>query len=156
MNAQLSQVDVMEVLRLALERIEDIKAAFAPSRAEQESGGIPLDIAQEEMPVAIVLPGRTLRYILTQGRHRHTYQVRVLVLLAEVDMTEGAYLLGPMPDQILGELLGHVTADGYASVLLFKENQGLIGLEWAKREYMGYELIFEVSEAAAASPATGE
>lgn len=152
----LSQVDVLEVMRQALEEIEDVKAAFAPSQASQAEGGVPLDIAREEMPVAIVLPGRTLKYILTQGRHRHTYQVRVLVLLAEVDLTEGAYLLGPLPDQVLGELLEHITADGYANSLLFKESQGLVGLQWAGRDYLGYELIFEVSEAAAATPATGE
>ena len=152
----LSQVDVCEVVRAALEEIEDIVAAYAPSQQTPTDGGLPTALNPVDMPAALVMPGRTLDYILQPGRHRHTWQLRVLLLLGGGDFTETAYIAGPMPDKVLEEMKEHLTANGYANSLLFVEGSGLSTIDWAGAEYLGYELIFRVSEAAAATVATGE
>lgn len=152
----LSQADVLEVVRASLEDIEDLLAVYAPSQPSVDKGGVPMTLAGADMPCAIVLPGESTRYILQPGRQRHDYRVRVLLFIGGMDYAEAAYVGGPLPDQVIGEMLTHVTANGYANLLLFERGTGLGALEWAGNEYLGYEFIFKVSEAASATPATGE
>lgn len=152
----LSQMDVCEAVRAALEEIEEIVAAYAPSQASPHAGGLPTALDAVDMPAALVMPGRTVQYILNPGRHRHTWQLRVLLLIGGADFSEAAYVAGPMPDAVIVEMAQHLTANGHANVILMAEGTGLSTIEWAGGEYLGYELIFNVSEAAAVTVATGE
>lgn len=152
----ISQMDVCEVTRVALEEIEDIVAAYAPTQRTPGEGGLPTALQSNDMPCALVMPGRTLGYILNPGRNRHDWQLRVLLLVGGADFSENAFIIGPMPDQVVTEVAQHLTANGYANLLLYTEGSGLSVIEWAGYEYMGYELIFKVSEAAAVTVATGE
>lgn len=152
----LSQMDVCEAVRTALEEIEDIVAAYAPSQSAPGAGGLPVALQSVDMPAALVMPGRTVSYVLNPGRHRHTWQLRVLLLIGGADFSEAAYIAGPMPDAVIAEMAQHLTANGYANVILLAEGTGLSTIEWAGYEYLGYELIFTVSEAAPVTVATGE
>lgn len=157
----INQAAVMEVLRLALETVEvtegdpdDRLVAYAPTQVSEEEGGIPPAI--NVLPCALVLPGRTTQYILRSDQHRHTYQIRVLLLLESADYTEAAFIAAVMPDRVLEVMLKRVTAAGRANSVTFGESEGLVELTWGGRTYLGYELIFNVSEAANVTPETGE
>lgn len=156
----LNQAAVMEQVRQALETVEvtegepdDRLVAYAPTQVTEAAGGIPSAV---QPPCAIVLPGRTQEYILRSNQHRHSYQVRVLVLLASADYTETAFIAAVLPDRVLEVMSGQVTAAGTANSIVFAESEGLVELTWGGRTYLGYELIFNASEQAIVTPATGE
>ena len=149
----IDQTAVLEKFRLRMAEISGINAAYAASQSSPAAGGIPANIV--DFPCAIVLPGKTLAYIIDNGRHRHTYQVRVLVLVTGMDYSENAFNVAPMPDRVIEKFTGNVTLGGSANSSVFRDSSGLSTVEWAGVEYLGYEFIFEVSETAAATVATG-
>lgn len=150
----LSQTTVIERLRVLAATVTGIQAAYAPTVEAPESGGIPPS-ASFTFPCAIMLPGRTIEYLLSNGRHRHTYEVRILVIAGAGMVPETAYVAAPMPDRFLELMVGNVTAGGRANSVVFREGTGMAGIEWGGIDYTGYELTLEVSETADATPATG-
>lgn len=150
----LSQTTVIERLRVLAATVTGIEAAYAPTAVEAAIGGIPPSAAFT-FPCAIVLPGPSSQYLIGNGRHRHTYRVRVLILVAGVDVVENAYVAAPMPDRFIEVMTGNVTAGGRANSVVFVESSGMAGVSWGGLEYLGYELTLEVSETAAATPAAG-
>lgn len=150
----LSQVAVLEKLRLRMAEVSGVNAAYAPSQEDPASGGLP-PAASFENPCAIVLPGRSSEYLITNGRHRHTYQVRVLLLITGFDYTENAFVGAPMPDRVIEKMTGNVTVGGSANSVVFQQSSGLDGISWGGKDFLGYEFLFEVSETAAATVATG-
>lgn len=150
----ISQTAVLEKFRQRMGELTGMVAAYAPSQSAESSGGIP-PVAALVTPCAIVLPGKTLEYILTQPRHRHTYEVRVLILVAGADYTENIGVAAPMPDRAIEQIVLNVTLGGTANSAVFRQSSGLGDIEWGGRDFIGYELTFEVSETASASAGTG-
>lgn len=150
----LSQTTVIERLRVLAATVTGIQAAYAPTVEAPESGGIPPSTSFT-YPCVIILPGRTIEYLLVNGRHRHTYEVRVLVIAGAGLIPENAYVAAPMPDRFIELMPGNVTAGSRANYVLFKQCTGMAGIEWGGIDYTGFEITLEVSETASATLATG-
>lgn len=158
----IDQATLLDELRKRLENVvvyegetEERLTAYAPTQPSTGEGGLPVAVSGADLPCALVLPGRTIDYILQPGQHRHTYLVRVLVLLAGADFTETAFVGGPLPDRIIEKMVGNVTVGGAANSCLFQDSTGLVAIQWGGVEYLGYEMQWRVSEQASATPATG-
>lgn len=149
----LSQTTVLEKFRARMAEVSGVVAAYAPSQSTPSAGGIPAGLS--DFPCALVLPGRSLDYIITNGRHRHTYEVRILLMVSGMDYSENVFNAAPMSDRVIEKMTGNVTVGGDANSVVFKESSGLSTVEWAAIDYLGYEFKFEISETAAATVATG-
>ena len=149
----IDQVAVLEQFRALAATVEGVVVAYAPTQASEGEGGVPG--APRDFPCAIVLPGQSSEYILHPGQHRHTYEVRVLLLMEGVDDAQNAWLIAPMPDRVIEVFVGNVTLGGRANSVLFERSTGLATVEWAGISYLGYEFTFRVSEQASANPAAG-
>ena len=156
----IDQAAVLDALRQRLESVvvyegeaEERLIAYAPSQPSPGEGGLPLEVT--DLPAALVMPGRTIDYILQPGQHRHTYLVRVLVILGGGQYTETAFIGSPLPDRIIEKMVGNVTLGGAANSCLFQDCSGLVEITWGGTQYLGYEMQWRVSEQASASPATG-
>lgn len=151
----IDQVAALEKVRARTAEVTGIAKAYAPSQTNPAAGGLPASVALEGGAIALILPGPTLDYILTQPRHRHTYEVRVLILLAGPDYSENAFNGGPLPDRVIEKFVGQVTLGGSVNSCIFRRNTGFTGIEWGGLDYLGYEITLELSEAATASAGTG-
>lgn len=149
----LDQEAVLEKLRLRMAELSGLVAAYSTSQSTPSAGGVPA--ALQDYPCALVLPDRTKAYLVSNGRHRHTYNVRILLIVGGADYTENANVASPLLVRAIEKLTGNVTLGGSANSCVFESNTGLVTLEWGGLEYLGYEILVEVSESAAATVATG-
>ena len=72
------------------------------------------------------------------------------------DPGAAAFDATPMPDAIIEVFEGNVALGGLCNSCLFLRTEGLQVLQYGGTDYVGYQLYFEVSEQAAASPAIGD
>lgn len=147
----LDQAAVVAKVRDLVATVTGIAAAY--SAADTDDTRLPASL--NALPAALVRPGNTLAYLLTNGQHRHTYEVTVEVLEQSSDPGIEAANVSVMPDRVLEVLLLNVGLGGLCNSIVFKRSQGLRGEEFGGYEFSGYELTFEVSEQASASPAYG-
>lgn len=148
----LDQAAVVRKVRSLASTVPGIGAAY--SAADSDDNRLPPGLSALTTS-ALVLPGNTIRYILQPGQHEHTYEVVVQVLTAGGDPGVAAAEVAPMPDRVLEVMLQHVKLDDLVTVFKFERSQGLRGFEYGGIEFTGYELVFLVTEHAAATPAGG-
>lgn len=149
----LSQAAVVAKIRDLAATVSGITAAY--SAADSDDTRLPAAVTQLDGSVALVMPGVTIAYTLTNGQHRHTYEVRVQVIEAGADEGILAQRLSVMPDRMLEVMLQNVALGGLCNSMAFRRHQGLQSFDFGGVPYTGYELIFEVSEQASATPAYG-
>ncbi|HXG36522.1 MAG TPA: hypothetical protein VNL15_06110 [Dehalococcoidia bacterium] len=142
---------VIAQIRDLVDEVTDMERVYAPS--ETDSNAIPL--ALNEFPCALVFPGPTLEYILSNGGHRHIYQVKVQVIEGSALVSERAASVLPFVDRIIEKFAVNVTLGSRANSCIFETQSGFVGLEYGGIDYLGYEITLRVSEQAAASPAIG-
>lgn len=147
----IDQGAVLRKMRALANTVNGIDAAY--SSADADDNRIPEALGGGVY--ALILPGSTVAYVLTSGQHRHTYDVRVQVLTGGGDPGIAAYRGTVMPDRLLEVMLLNVALGGLCNSLVFKSSQGLQAFEYGGYPYSGYELVFEVSEQASATPAVG-
>lgn len=147
----LDQAAVVAKVRDLMATVSGISAAY--SAADSDDTRVPLGI--NATPAALVFPGPTIAYTLVSGQHRHTYEVSVQVLENGADAGIRDAVISVFPDRVLGVVLANVALGGLCNSFVFKRSGGLQVFEYGGYDYTGYELTFEVSEQASASPAYG-
>lgn len=148
----MSQVAVLERMRTLIASVDGIRAAYSAGSAAEKR----MPPALKMLPCAIVYPGATREYILSDGQKRHTYEAVVQVFAQGGDPGAAAFDATPMPDAIIEVFEGNVALGGLCNSCLFLRTEGLQVLQYGGTDYVGYQLYFEVSEQAAASPAIGD
>ncbi len=149
-------VNVIREIRSQVADVSELKAVYAAS----ETGADGLPDALNVFPVAVVLPGADVEYILHSGQHRHTYEVGVQVFEGSGDLTARSTTLLPLIDRLIEEFTSNVSLAGsplgaLVTYCLFRRQGGFEAIEYGGIPYLGYEITLEVSEEGAATPATG-
>ena len=143
---------VMDRLRARLATVQGLARVYSQSASEPDNA---LPVALSETPCATISQGQVLTYTLTQPRHAITYEVLVHLYEAGGFLGQRAAVVLPLPEAVLGVLLGNVTLGGLVTYVVFKRHSGLTGLTYGGNEYTGYELVLEVQQQAAISAAPG-
>ena len=147
----LDQAAVIKRFRVLAAAVTGVVAAY--SAADVDEWRLPVSVP--DLPAVLVLPGPTIDYILTAGQHRHTYEVLVQVFDGRAEPGENAAVVSVMPDRFLEAFALNVTLGNRANSCVFKRSEGLKGIDYGGVVHAGYELVFEVSEQANATPAIG-
>lgn len=147
----IDQAAVVAKVRDLCATVNGINAAY--SAADNDDTRIPAGLAAT--PAALVFPGPTVAYTLVQGQHRHTYEVTVQVLESGGDAGIRDAVVSVFPDRVLEVVLANVALGGLCNSFVFKRSGGLQVFDYGGYDYTGYELVFEVSEQASATPAYG-
>lgn len=149
----LRQAAVVGKIRDLLATVTGIDAAF--SAADADDTRLPQAMNMSSSTVALVVPGATLVYILSNGAHRHTYEVKVQVMQSGAEPGTRASVVSVMPDRVLEKIVSNVALGGLCNSCVFRGSSGLVGIEYGGETFTGYEITLEVSEQAAATPAFG-
>lgn len=147
----LNQAAVVAKIRDLAATVSGINAAY--SAADSDDTRIPAGVSAT--PSALVFPGPTIAYVLTNGQHRHTYEVHLQVLENGGDAGVRDAVVSVFPDRVLEVILANVALGGLCNSCVFRRSGGLQVFEYGGFDYTGYELVFEVSEQASATPAYG-
>lgn len=148
----LSQTNVIAQVRDLIDEATGFARIYASSETEEHA----IPPALNEYPSVIVIPGPTTDYKLTTGQQRHSYEVKVLVFCNEGgDLGQSAAQASPLVDAIIAKFEANVTLGARANYCLFSRSSGLVTLEYAGLEYLGWEIVLNTSEQAPASPAVG-
>lgn len=146
----------------AIGRVRELVAGVSGvviAYAEGETGNYRLPEALNSFPCALVLKGETQSYVLTQGGHRHTYEVRILVLDGRAQLGDRAATVLTILDALFPLFVGNVALGERVNSCVIQRCTGLDGFAWAGAGadvvYTGHELVLLVSEQASASPAVG-
>lgn len=150
----LNQAAVVAKIRDLLATVTGVTAAHSAADTGEEQ--LPMGLAASGVGV-MVWPGGTAPggYILTNGGHRHTYEVIVQVLQAGPEPGARAAAVSVMPDRIIEKLVGNVALGGVCNSCRFLGCSRLQVFDFGGTEFTGYEITLEVSEQAAASPQFG-
>ena len=151
----LSTTAVVRRVRELLASVDGVRAAYGPT--EQAREGIPE--ALSDFPCAVVWLGATKEYGSANGgggsngggysgAHEHVYDVSVWIICAAAGASERAAQGMPILDAVLTKMASNITLSGLVRWCLFQSQSGYGTLTYAGQEYLGYEMTFEVSEAA--------
>lgn len=147
----LSQTTVLAQIRDLVDEVTGMERVYSPSETDENA----IPAAFPELPCAMVLPGPTLEFVTTTGRH--TYEVKVQVFEAGGDIGSRVNSVLEFVDLIIAKFVVNVTLGNRANSCVFKRSSGLIGLEYGTPAiiYSGYEITLEISEQSYTTPATG-
>ncbi len=148
-----SMKSTVAAIRAAISEVTAIQAVY--SAAENDEHKVPDAI--NEFPSVVVIPGPEAGpYIMGQGGHRRTYDVRVLVFCrAGSDTGESIYQGIDIVDLVIAKFADNVTLGGLVNVCKFERQSGYVVLEWGGQEVEGIEITLRVSEQAVVHPQTG-
>lgn len=147
----LSQQAVISKLRTRVAEVTGLARCYAASESDDNA----LPMALNELPAAIVAPGPTLAYELKGGQHDHTYEAHVQVFQGGADLGGRAATVMPFVDLLIEKFAVNVGLGTLVTYALFRRSSGLVGLNFAGIDYTGFELVFEIRETAASTPARG-
>lgn len=156
----LSTTTVIRRIRELVATVEGVEACYAPT--EQAREGIPEVLTQ--FPCAIIYLGPTVEYGSANGggggayggAHEHVYNVTVWIMCAAAGTTERAAQGLPILDKVLAVMAGNIGLGERVRWCLFKVQSGYGTLPYGGQEYLGFELTFEISEAAEVTVERGE
>jgi len=147
----ISQSLVISSMRTLIDEVTQIERVYSAANADQHA----IPEAINEFPTIVVYPGETLEYILTAPHHRHTYEVNVDVYVrAGSDTGQSAALAMGIVEALMAKFAGNV-GGSWANSCVFLRNSGLAVLEYNAVDYLGWRLVFRVSEQAAITAAKG-
>lgn len=147
----LSTSTVLTNIRTLIDAVSDFARVYSASSNDANA----LPPALGEFPAVLVLPGDTVEYILSGGAHRHTYNVKVLVLCNQAgERGAAAYQAIPLVDAILEKFAVNIGGT-WANSCLLSSTSGFATIEYAGIDYLGWEITLRVSEQASATPAKG-
>ncbi len=149
----LSTITALAQIRDLIAEITGIQRVYSPS--ETDANAIPPSLT--EFPCVIVNKGPDQEYILTVGQHRHTYLVTIQIFESGPDLGARSASVLPYLDALLEKFVGNVTLGGRVNhcIRLSNGDGGLVGLDYGGTLYTGYQITFQISEQAAATPAAG-
>lgn len=144
----------------AIGRVRELVAGVSGvmiAYAEGETGAYRLPEALNAFPCAIVMKGETQGYILTQGGHRHTYEIRIIVLDGRAQLGDRAANVLAILDALFPLFVGNVALGARVNSCVIARSSGLDGFAWGAADviYTGHELVLLISEQGSASPAVG-
>lgn len=148
----MSQVAVVERMRQLVETLDGIRRAYSTA----STGDRRVPPALNMIPCAVIYPGATKEFILGDGEKRHTYEVVVEVFGLSGDPGVAAANVAPMPDAVMDLFEDNVALGGVCNSCIFLRTEGVKTLNFGGHDYSGFQLYFEVSEQAVASPAIGD
>lgn len=150
----MDQAAAIRRIRTILAAVSGIAVAY--STADNDDDRIPPGFTLSEGAAAMVFKGATLERVAINGWQRHTYEVRVQVLVAGGDSGIAAAEAAALVDPVQTALLANVgSASGlWNSMVMTREAQAET-FEFGGYEYEGFELFLRVSEAGAATIAVG-
>ncbi|PKN81533.1 MAG: hypothetical protein CVU47_06355 [Chloroflexi bacterium HGW-Chloroflexi-9] len=147
----LSQSTVLTSIRTLIAAVTGVERVFCAASSDEHA----LPSAMNEFPSIAVIPGETVEYILRSGQHRHSYDVKALVFCnAGGDVGQTAAQAVPLVDAIIEKFAVNV-GGSWANSCVFERCSGLVTLEYAGIDYLGWEITLRVSEQADATPAKG-
>lgn len=148
----LSQYTALARIRDLIDEVADFERVYAATSDDAHA----LPGALNDFPSVVVVPGPTVEYILTQPQHRHTYEVKVLVFCNQAgDLGQSAAQAMALVVGIIEKFVGNVTLGGRVNSCRFERDSGMVTLEYAGIDYLGFEITLEVSEQSAANAAVG-
>lgn len=147
----LDQVNVLSNIRALTAAVSGFERVYSASEDDENA----LPGAVSEPPSALIIPGETIEYILSGGQHRHTYNVKILVLCnAAGDTGQTAKQAMPLVNALIEKFAVNV-GGSWANSCVFSACSGFATIEYAAIEYLGWEITLRVSEQAAVTPAKG-
>lgn len=147
----LDEAAVLNRVRSICAGITGVAAAY--SAAADDANGLP-DAINDNGPVAIVYPGPTEQYIRSAAAHRHTYQVKVQLLVPGGTVRARMSVAVPFRTRLLDAFTAVAAANQWNSAIFVPPLQLIEGV-YAGVEYAGWELTLQVSEQALATAAHG-
>ena len=137
----LNQGTVLDEIRDMCAAVSGVEAAFSES---SDALATSLPPALGVFPCLMVMSGPTRDY--NPQVKRHTYEVRVWVLVQPAHLETAGPRAMPFTVRIIDATHNNVILDGAANWCVFDRASGLIALEWNGVEYLGHEIILVVSE----------
>lgn len=116
--------------------------------ADRGEDAIPDGINQ--FPCALVFPGQTLGYTLSNVVHEeHTFEVHVQLLGAAYGLGDRTANALPLIDDVMAKMrteLGLViSGQRLATICKFDRQSGLADIPWGEALYSGYDVVFRVA-----------
>lgn len=148
----LAQATVMAQIGTLL-RLET--SAFRRVYTQGTTDGNRIPGGPPETPCAVVMDNGTPDYLLTQPRHRHTYEVEVLCLVSGGDFGERMNALLAMKEAVMNRLYANVTLGGIVTKCLFRRSGPPDSELWSNTEFTAQSHFLEVEEHATANAQPG-
>lgn len=144
----------------AIARIRDLVAevtGIADVYAASESDANSIPDAIQSFPCALIFPGPDSGdgYVMNNGWHEHTYLVMIQILESGADVGARAKSVLPFVHRVVEKMASNVTLGGRVAYCVFERQSGFLELDYAGETYLGYEIMLEVMESAAVTPAVG-
>lgn len=157
----LSQKAAVTYIRNQIAEVTVGGVALSAVYAESETDGnaIPAALEITTTPAAIVFLGNDLRYLLSDGQQRHTYEVEVWLFCPSGGLDGWAVSVLDFVDAIREKCVAHVTLGSGASkanYMLYRRQEGPFQDEYGGIPYHVRHIILEVSEQGSATPAAGD
>lgn len=149
----LSMNDTIAKIRDLVATVTGMEHVYAASESNENS----IPDALQDFPAALVFPGADTGdgYVLNNGWEEHTYEVIIQVLQGGPDPGARVNTVLPFVNRIVALFAGNVALGGLVSYCMYAHQSGLAKLDYGDVEYDGYEIVLEVQESAAVTPAVG-
>lgn len=139
----LNATTVITRIRELVEDVDGVKRAYS----DHEEGNNGLPGGTFETPCAIVLAGPTVSYEQRPTAwERHEYDIRILVLASEGEISQRGLATGPIVDQIVTAFDANVTLGGRVQWIRFDRQSGYTTFEYGGGNYSGYEIVVRVCQ----------
>lgn len=137
----LDQGAALDEVREKCATVTGIVAAFSES-ASAKATTLPPSLGV--FPCLLVMSGPTRSYDVMVKRH--TYEVRIWVLVQQAGFEAAGARAMPFTTRIIETFHDNVVLGGHANWAVFERASGLMAFEWNGIDYLGHEVTLLVSE----------